>query len=136
MTGRITGTGTGADLTDDEIVGSGNVFEDLGFANPGLEDAKASLVLRLEREIVARNLTQTEAGKIIGLKQPKLSALLRGHWERTSLDRLLTFLTRLGLDVSVNVTGPGQRQDNGIQDASSRPDVEPLDRAGRIRVAA
>jgi len=80
---------------------SGNVFADLGFANAEL--AKARMVQTIADEIERRGLSQRDAGAIIGLPQPKLSTLLRGHWSSYSLDRLVRFTTLLGLDVTVRI---------------------------------
>jgi len=82
---------------------SGNVFADLGFANPELELAKARMVKAIAEEIARRSLTQRAAGEVIGLPQPKLSTLLRGQWSSYSLDRLVRFATLLGLDVTVRI---------------------------------
>jgi predicted XRE-type DNA-binding protein len=80
---------------------SGNVFADLGFRNAELELAKADLVAILDRRIKELDLTQIAAGKRIGLAQPKLSTLLRGHWQSYSLDRLTSFLNKVGVSVEI-----------------------------------
>ena len=61
--------------------GSGNVFADLGFSNPDLALAKAELVQRIREQIVEHKLTQVKAAKLLGLDQPKVSALIRGRVE-------------------------------------------------------
>lgn len=83
--------------------GSGNVFADLGFANPDLALAKAELVQRIRELIEERNLTQTKAAKLLGLDQPKVSALVRGRVEGYSIDRLFRFLTALGQRVEITI---------------------------------
>lgn len=93
--------------------GSGNVFADLGFANPELELAKARIVQAIADEIARRDLTQRAAGELIGLPQPKLSTLLRGQWVSYSLDRLVRFATLLGLDVTMRIQRPGSRREDG-----------------------
>ncbi len=85
--------------------GSGNVFADLGFANPEREQLKAQLTLRIYRLIKERNLTQARAGDILGIKQPHVSALMRGQSGMFSVKRLMEFLTALGQDVQITV-GP------------------------------
>ena len=82
---------------------SGNVFADLGFRNPEKERLKAHLTLQIYRLIKERNLTQVRAGEILGLKQPHVSALMRGRSGTFSLERLLEFLTALGQDVEITV---------------------------------
>ena len=84
-------------------VGSGNVFADLGIPNPEQELLKAELTLRIHRLIEKRNLTQTQAGKILGISQPQVSALARNRSGNFSLGRLLDFLTALGQNVEISV---------------------------------
>lgn len=57
---------------------SGNVFADIGLPNADQELLKAQLTLEIYRIIKSRNLTQTDAGKILGIKQPHVSLLMTG----------------------------------------------------------
>ncbi len=93
-------------MTDNEIVteGSGNVFADLGFDRPLEEQAKASLVREIRTIIDDRDLTQTQAGKIIGLPQPDLSQLLRGRTRGFTVDRLLRLIMALDRDIEIRIT--------------------------------
>jgi predicted XRE-type DNA-binding protein len=84
-------------------VSSGNVYEDLGFPNAPEMLTKARIVSEIDRIIQARKLTQAQAGKLIGIDQPKISALLRGHFRGYSQERLIGFLTKLGMDVEIVV---------------------------------
>ena len=81
--------------------GSGNVFADLGISNPDLALAKAELVQRIRQLIAARKLTQVKAAKLLGLDQPKVSALLNGRFRGYSVYRLLAFIAALGRDVEI-----------------------------------
>ena len=81
--------------------GSGNVFEDLEFPDPELEVFKATLMLQIYRIIKQRKLTQVAAGKILGIRQPNVSRLMRGSSGVYSVDRLIEFLTALGQDVEI-----------------------------------
>ena len=83
--------------------GSGNVFADLGFANPEQEQLKAHLTLQIYRTIKQRGLTQAQAGEILGIKQPHVSSLVRGRSGNFSVGKLMEFLTALGQDVEVKV---------------------------------
>lgn len=83
--------------------GSGNVFEDLGFANSEELLVKAELVSQISDLISAKNLTQAEAAKLLGVDQPKISALLRGKLSGFSTERLFRFLNALGNDVEIRV---------------------------------
>jgi predicted XRE-type DNA-binding protein len=84
--------------------GSGNVFADLGMPNADQELMKARLTLEIYRIIRDRSLTQTEAGKILGIPQPQVSALARNRSGNFSVGRLIDFLTALGQDVKITVT--------------------------------
>src|SRR5437867_12267846 len=82
---------------------SGNVFRDLGFPNAEREQLKADLTLQIYRLIRQRALTQRQAGDILGIKQPHVSALMRGRSGAFSVERLLQFLTAFGQDVKITV---------------------------------
>lgn len=82
---------------------SGNVFADLGFANPEREQLKAHLTLQSYRIIKQHGLTQAEAGEILGIKQPHVSALMRNRSGNFSVERLMDFLIALGQDVEITV---------------------------------
>jgi len=83
-------------------VGSGNVYKDLGFRDAEGMLAKARIVAEIARIIRARRLTQTAAAKVLGLSQPKVSALLNGHFRGYSQERLIWLLNRLGCDVKMS----------------------------------
>ncbi len=89
--------------------GSGNVFADLGFVSPDLALAKAKLVQRIRALIAERGLTQVEAAKVLGLDQPKVSALVRGRVAGYSIERLFRFLNALGQAVEIKIhSSPGR----------------------------
>lgn len=82
---------------------TGNLFADLGLPNPEQELLKAKLALQIYRLIKKRGLTQVEAGKILGIRQPHVSALMRNRSGSFSVERLMDFLTALGQDVEITV---------------------------------
>jgi predicted XRE-type DNA-binding protein len=82
---------------------TGNVFADLGLPHPEQELLKARLTLQIYRLIKQRGLKQTEAGKILGIQQPHVSALMRNRAGAFSVERLMDFLTALGQDVEIIV---------------------------------
>ena len=84
--------------------GSTNVFADLGFPDPEGERLKAALMLQIYRVIKQRGLTQVEAGKVLGIRQPNVSRLMRGSSGAYSVERLMEFLTALGHDVELVIT--------------------------------
>src|SRR3546814_12983051 len=77
--------------------GSGNVFADLGFAEPEEELAKAQLASHIRQTIRRRRLTQVAAAALMGIDQPKVSALLNGRLANFSLHRLIRLLPAPGL---------------------------------------
>ena len=82
---------------------SGNVFADLGFSSEesALLAMRAELIARLRQTIGERCWTQTEAAARLGIGQSRVSDLVRGKWERFSLDMLLTLAARAGHIVAV-----------------------------------
>jgi predicted XRE-type DNA-binding protein len=80
---------------------SGNVFADLGLPHPEELLAKAQLVQRIIDIITERKLTQAQAAAILGINQPKVSALMRGTLDGFSSDRLFRFLNVLGQNVEI-----------------------------------
>jgi predicted XRE-type DNA-binding protein len=88
----------------DYTVGSGNVFADLGVAEPEEALAKAQLVRQIGAIVARRGWTQAQAAAVLGIDQPKVSALLRGRLGGFSTDRLCRFLNALDHDVQIVVT--------------------------------
>jgi predicted XRE-type DNA-binding protein len=81
---------------------SGNVFADLGLPNAE-HLVKADIVIAIASLIKSKGLTQAQASKLIGLAQPDVSKLLRGHFAGYSFERLFGFLRALGNDVEIKV---------------------------------
>lgn len=88
---------------------SGNVFADLKIPNPEQYLAKAELAARILKIVRRRKLTQAATGRILGITQPKVSALLNGHLDGFSTDRLFRFLNALGCDVRISISRPHPR---------------------------
>jgi predicted XRE-type DNA-binding protein len=92
---------------------SGNVFADLGFAAPEEELTKAQLASHIRRIVKQRAMTQAAAASIMGLDQPKVSALLNGRLANFSSDRLMRLLTTLGHDVEIVVRNTPRNRRHG-----------------------
>ena len=82
---------------------SGNVFADLGLPDADELYAKATLSLIIARMIRERGLTQAEAARLLGTKQPKVSELVRGRLAGFSMERLFRYLNALGMSVRIEV---------------------------------
>lgn len=80
---------------------SGNVFSDLGLPNSEERLVKAELARKISETITFRNLTQVQAAELLGIDQPKISALVRGRLSGFSIDRLFQFLNDLDNDVEI-----------------------------------
>lgn len=87
------------------IESSGNVFVDLGFSaeESTLLAMRAELMALLRNTIKQRGWTQQEAAEKLGIGQSRVSDLMRGKWEKFSLDMLITLTTRTGQHVELVV---------------------------------
>ena len=89
---------------EDYTVGSGNVFADLGLADPEELETKAALIHEIASVARARHLTQSEAARILGTTQPAVSDLFAGRMGGFSIERLLRFLNAFDQDVRILVS--------------------------------
>ena len=80
---------------------SGNVFADLGFANAGERQTKVRLAIAINDVLERRGLSQGKAAELLGINQPKVSALSKYRLEGFSVERLMRFLTLLNQDVEI-----------------------------------
>ena len=83
---------------------SGSVFADLALPDGVELDTKVRLAIEIVRVLDDRQLSQVAAAKMLGINQPKVSALRRYKLEGFSVERLMTFLTALGCDVEIRVS--------------------------------
>ena len=93
--------------------GSGNIFADLGLPHAEEHQLKAALVVQLKRLIAERKLTQTAAAKLIEMKQPDLSKLLRGELRLVSVEKLMRMLTAFDQDVEITLKPHRKRGKTG-----------------------
>lgn len=119
--------------------GSGNIFADLGLPNAEGHQLKAALVVQLKRLMTEREMTQTEAAKLVRMKQPDLSKVLRGQFKLVSVEKLMRMLTAFDHDVEIILKPHRKRGEGGritfASAASPRPrPAQP--RSSRRRSAA
>jgi len=90
-------------MSEAVVNSSGNVFIDLGYSpdEAAILQMRADLMADLRKLIRAKRLTQTRAAAILGVSQSRVSDLIRGKWERFSLEMLITLATRVGMHVSL-----------------------------------
>src|SRR6476660_952867 len=90
-----------AERREPVIRGTGNVFADLGFPEAADRQARLRLAYALNQELEARKISQADAAKVLGVTQPKVSALRRYKLEGFSVERLMNLLTALDQDVEI-----------------------------------
>lgn len=89
--------------------GSANVYADLGFPDAEEMLVKAQLTFKIGEIIKARRWSRRKAAEVVGIPQPELSAILRGHFRGIGETKLLDCLARLGRDIQITV-GPARRR--------------------------
>ena len=92
---------------------SGNVFADMGLPEAEEELTKAQLASHVRQAIKRRRLTQVAAAALMGVDQPKVSALLNGRLANFSSERLMRLLTALGQDVDITVSAKPRNRARG-----------------------
>jgi len=84
-------------------VGSDNVYRDLGAADAERMLVKAQLAMKIGDLIKQQGLTQSDAARLFGMTQPKVSAMLRGLFRGISEERMMQCLVALGQSVQIVV---------------------------------
>jgi len=90
-------------IADDFVVGSGDYLSDRGYKDPAELRAKLLLANKIALELQNRNISQQEGARLTGLRQPDLSRIMNGNVRNYSVWRLLTVLSELGHQVSINI---------------------------------
>ena len=90
-------------MSKDVVNSSGNVFMDLGYSpdEAAILQMRADLMADLRKFIKAKKLTQAKAAEILGVSQSRVSDLIRGKWEKFSLEMVITLATRAGMHVTL-----------------------------------
>lgn len=83
------------------IRGTGNVFADLQFQDAVERQARLRLAYALNQVLEERQLSQADAAKVLGVTQPKVSALRHYKLSGFSVERLMNLLTALDQDVQI-----------------------------------
>jgi predicted XRE-type DNA-binding protein len=93
-------------MTHETVIESnGNVFADLGFApeEATLLAMRAELMAKLRETIAGKGWTQAQAAERLGVGQSRVSGLVRGKYDKFSLDMLVTLATRAGRHIEFAV---------------------------------
>ena len=82
---------------------SGNVFLDLGFSpeEAAILQMRAEIMTDLRKFIKTKRLTQAKAATMLGVSQSRVSDLIRGKWEKFSLEMLITLATKAGMRITL-----------------------------------
>ena len=83
------------------IRGTGNVFADLGYSDATERQAKLRLAYALNQILEQRKLSQADAANVLGVTQPKVSALRHYKLAGFSVERLMNLLTALDQDIDI-----------------------------------
>lgn len=82
---------------------SGNVFADIGLKDAKERLVKADLAIKINQIIKDRKLNQEGAAQVLGISQPKISAIANGRLKDFSIERLIEFLNKLDQDVKIYI---------------------------------
>jgi predicted XRE-type DNA-binding protein len=93
--------------------GTGNLFADLGFPDAAERQAKLRLAYALNQLLAERKLSQADAAKMLGVSQPKVSALKNYKLAGFSVERLMNLLTALDQDVEIVIRRKPRSRKNG-----------------------
>ena len=90
-------------MNEPVVNSSGNVFIDLGYSpdEAAILQMRADLMADLRKWIKAKRLTQAKAAEILSVSQSRVSDLIRGKWERFSLEMLISLATKAGMRVTL-----------------------------------
>lgn len=89
--------------------GTTNVFADLGLPDPGERQTKTRLAMRISEIVAHRGARQVDVARMLGIPQPKVSALLNYRLDGFSVEKLMEFLTALDQDVEIFVRPTRER---------------------------
>ena len=93
--------------------GSTNIFSDLGFADAAERQTKTRLAMAVNNLLTSRKLKQREIAPLLGIPQPKVSALKNYRLDQFSIEELMEFLTVLNHDVEITIRPRANSGDAG-----------------------
>jgi len=88
-------------MTDDITHGTGNVFADIGLPDASERQTKTRLAMAINEIVKSRRLRQLDTARLLGIPQPKVSALVNYRLDGFSVEKLMSFLTALDQDVEI-----------------------------------
>ena len=93
------------------VKSTGNVFEDLGFEKheAAVLQAKANIMIAIEKHIKALKLTQAQAAEALGVPRPRMNRLLKRDFSKITLDKMTEMAYRAGLTMELKVKKPRRK---------------------------
>jgi predicted XRE-type DNA-binding protein len=90
-------------MSETVVHSSGNIFIDLGYSpeEAAILQMRADLLADIRNWIKAKRLTQAKAAETLGVSQSRVSDLIRGRWEKFSLEMLIILSTKAGMHVTL-----------------------------------
>lgn len=88
----------------DNTISSGNIFQDLGFANAEEKLAKVKLASVITDILEQQQITPQQAAQILGLELEQINNLTNGILKDFTIENLLSYLIKLGENVEIMVT--------------------------------
>ena len=90
-------------MSKDVVYSSGNIFIDLGYSpdEAAILQMRADLMTDLRKLIKTKKLKQAKAAEILGVSQSRVSDLMRGKWEKFSLEMLISLATKAGMQITL-----------------------------------
>lgn len=84
---------------------NGNIFADLGFdpAEAAVLAMRSQLMCDISKQISVHGWTQTQAAEYLHISQSRVSDLIRGKFDKFSLDTLVQLAARIGNDVRIEL---------------------------------
>ncbi|WP_150303144.1 helix-turn-helix domain-containing protein [Pseudomonas saliphila] len=64
---------------------------------------RSALMIELKKHVETEGLSQTQAAKLFGVTQPRISDLLRGKINLFSIDMLINMLATAGMHVELRI---------------------------------
>ncbi|MCK5679435.1 XRE family transcriptional regulator [bacterium] len=92
---------------------SGNVFADIGLDAPEERLAKSDLAMKIAQIINKRHISQAQAAELLGITQPKVSAILNGRLKGFSLEKLMLLMVALDQDIEIVVKRKPKAREHG-----------------------
>ena len=81
----------------------GNIFADLNLPDAENLKLRSELMIAIRKWVKDTGLTQAKAARRLNTTQPVLNDVLKGRYEKFTIDRLVKMLDAAGLRVSVSV---------------------------------